>query len=128
MGRFISVTGRVRRHKIIRKKIEGTSDRPRLSVYRSLNHLYAQVINDLEGKTLVSVSTNSPAIKETLKKGGSKVPGAGNVKGAAVLGAAVADLCKKNGITKVVFDRSGYLYHGRVKALADAARKGGLQF
>lgn len=122
MGRFVKVTGRIRRHKIIRNKIEGTADRPRLSVYRSLNHLYAQVINDADGTTLASVSTNSPEMKEQLKKSG------GNVKGAAALGAAVADICKKKGITKVVFDRSGYLFHGRVKALAEAARKGGLQF
>jgi len=122
MGRFIKLVGRVRRHKIIRNRLEGTLERPRLSVYRSLNHLYAQVIDDVAGKTLVSVSTNSPALKDTVKKA------SGNVKGAAALGTAVADLCKKKGITKVVFDRSGYLYHGRVKALADAARKGGLQF
>lgn len=122
MGRFIKLTGRVKRHKIIRNNLYGTQERPRLSVYRSLNHLYAQVINDAEGKTIVSMSTNSPALRETLKNKG------GNVKSAAALGTLIAELCKKNNITKVVFDRSGYRYHGRVKSLADAVRKGGLQF
>lgn len=122
MGRFITFTGREKRRRVIRNKISGTKERPRLSVYRSLNHLYVQVIDDLDGKTLVAASTNSSALKETLKKK------CGNVKAAVALGAAVAELCKKKNITKVVFDRSGYRYHGRVKALADAARKGGLQF
>lgn len=122
MGRFITFTGRQKRRRVIRNKISGTTERPRLSVYRSLSHLYAQVIDDLEGKTLVSASTNSSSLKEALKKN------CGNVKAAGVLGAAIAELCKKKNITKVVFDRSGYRYHGRVKALAEAARKGGLQF
>lgn len=122
MKRWLKVEGRERRHKIIRKKIVGTKEKPRLSVYRSLNHLYAQLIDDNEGKTLVSLSTASPTLKETVNNNG------GNVKGAGVLGTALANLCKDGGITKVVFDRSGYLYHGRVKALAEAARKGGLQF
>jgi len=106
----------------MRQKVAGTAERPRLNVYRSLNHLYVQVIDDANGKTLVSLSTASPDLKDKTKKDG------GNVKGAGILGGAVADLCKKKGIDKVVFDRAGYLYHGRVKALADAARKGGLQF
>ncbi len=122
MKNWIKIDGRVRRHKIIRKKIMGTDERPRLSVYRSLNHLYAQVVNDVEAKTIVSLSTLSPDVKDTIKKD------AGNVKGAIALGTALAETCKKKGVTKVVFDRSGYLYHGRIKALADAARKGGLQF
>jgi len=84
--------------------------------------MHAQLIDDLTGKTLVAVSTVSPDMKQKLKKD------AGNVKGASALGTALAELCKKEGITKIVFDRSGYLYHGRVKALAEAARKGGLQF
>jgi len=119
---WIKIEGRERRHKIIRKKIIGTKERPRLSVYRSLSHFYAQVIDDVEGKTLVAVSTLSPDVKELIKKD------AGNVKGAVALGTTLAEMCKKQGVTKVVFDRSGYLYHGRIKALADAARKGGLQF
>jgi large subunit ribosomal protein L18 len=122
MKNWIKIEGRERRHKVIRKKIVGTKERPRLSVYRSLNHFYAQVIDDVDGKTLVSLSTLSPDVKDATKKD------AGNVKGAAALGTALAEKCKKQGVTKVVFDRSGYLYHGRIKALADAARKGGLQF
>lgn len=122
MGRFITFTGREKRRRVIRNKISGTVERPRLSVYRSLNHMYAQIIDDISGKTLLSVSTTSPELKGVLNKAG------GNVKAAAALGAKVAELCKAKAIAKVVFDRSGYRYHGRVKALADAARKGGLQF
>ncbi len=122
MKNWIKIEGRERRHKIIRKKIVGTNERPRLSVYRSLDHLYAQIINDVDAKTIVSLSTLSPDVRDMIKKD------AGNVKGAVALGTALAETCKKKGVTKVVFDRSGYLYHGRIKALADAARKGGLQF
>ncbi len=122
MNKWIKLEGRLKRHKIIRKKVAGTKDRPRLSVYRSLNHLYAQVIDDLTGKTLLSLSTVSPDVKDKVNKN------SGNVKGASALGISLAELCKKNKITKVVFDRSGYLYHGRVKALAEACRKGGLEF
>jgi len=122
MKKWLKFEGRQRRHKIIRKKIAGTKDRPRLSIYRSINQMYAQLIDDETGSTLVSVSTLSPDIKDEVKKD------SGNVKGAVLLGAAVAEACKKSGITKVVFDRSGYLYHGRVKALAEASRKGGLEF
>jgi large subunit ribosomal protein L18 len=121
MKKWTRVAGREKRHVRIRKKIVGTKERPRLSVRRSLNHLYAQVIDDIEGKTLVQLSTLSKELKEGLKT-------AGNVKGASALGTALAEKCKKAGVTKVVFDRAGYLYHGRVKALADAARKGGLSF
>lgn len=121
-NKWIKIEGREKRRKIIRKKISGTPERPRLSVYRSINHLYVQVIDDDAGKTLVSMSTGSPDLKEKLKKS------AGAVKGASALGTAVAESCKAKGIKKVVFDRSGYLYHGRVKAVADAARKGGLEF
>ena len=120
--RWIEINSRERRHLVIRKKVEGTKDRPRLSVYRSLNHMYAQLIDDTTGVTLAALSTASPTLKDALK--GS----AGNVKGAAMLGEALAAFCKTKGIAKVVFDRSGYLYHGRVKALAEAARKGGLVF
>ena len=122
MKNWIKIEGRERRHKIIRQKVLGTKDRPRLSVRRSLNHMYAQIVDDVAGKTLVALSTLSPDVKERTSKD------AGNVKGASLLGTALADACKKSGVTKVVFDRSGYLYHGRVKALAEAARKGGLQF
>ena len=122
MKKWIKIEDRERRHKLIRKKVSGTPERPRLNVYRSLNHLYAQVVDDTIGKTLVSMSTMSSELKDKLKKD------AGNVKGAQALGVAVAEACKKKGVTKVVFDRAGYLYHGRVKALAEAARKGGLQF
>lgn len=122
MKKWVKIEGRERRHKLIRNKICGTAEAPRLVVRRSLNHMYAQVIDDTIGKTLVSLSTNSPDVRDKVKKD------AGNVKGAVLLGAAVAEACKKSSITKVVFDRAGYLYHGRVKAVADAARKGGLVF
>ena len=108
---------RNRVHNRIREKISGTSVRPRLNVYRSLNHIYAQVIDDQKGETLVSAS--SMALK--LKTGG-------NVAAAKEIGKAVAELAVKQGIKKVVFDRGGYLYHGRIKALADAAREAGLEF
>ncbi|HTR26319.1 MAG TPA: 50S ribosomal protein L18 [Terriglobales bacterium] len=107
-------------HSRIRKKVIGTAERPRLNVYRSLNHIYAQVIDDLEGKTLASVST------ATGKKG-ERVTG-GNVAAAKNIGKKIAELAKQKGITKVVFDRGGYIYHGRIKAIADAAREAGLQF
>lgn len=122
MNKWIKIEGRERRHRRIRKAVQGDKERPRLSIHRSTGHLYAQVIDDTIGKTLLSVSTLSPDIKEAVKKNG------GNVKGAGILGAAIAEKCKKAGITKVVFDRAGYLFHGRVKALAEAARKGGLSF
>ena len=122
MKSWNKIEGRERRHKIMRQKVVGTSQRPRLSVRRSLNHMYAQVIDDVAGRTLVALSTLSPDVVEKAAKD------AGNVKGASLLGTALAEACKKSGVTKVVFDRSGYLYHGRVKALAEAARKGGLQF
>ena len=121
-NKWIKIEGREKRRKVIRKKISGTPERPRMSVYRSINHLYVQVIDDDAGKTLLSLSTGSPDLKEKLAKT------AGTVQGAAALGTAVAESCKAKGIKKVVFDRSGYLYHGRVKAVAEAARKGGLEF
>jgi large subunit ribosomal protein L18 len=120
--KWIEIGARERRHLSIRKKVIGTQDRPRLSIYRSLNHLYAQLVDDSTGKTLAAVSTASVSLKDVIKNN------AGNVKGAVILGEALAKECKTKGITKVVFDRSGYLYHGRVKALAEAARKGGLAF
>jgi len=107
-------------HDRIRKKMQGTSDRPRLNVYRSLNHIYVQVIDDLSGKTLVSAST-AEGKKEERRSGG-------NVASAKAVGKAIAEGAKAKGVTRVVFDRGGYIYHGRVKALADAAREAGLQF
>jgi large subunit ribosomal protein L18 len=106
---------RQRIHDRIRRKLAGTGERPRLNVYRSLNHIYAQVIDDQKGETLVSGSTLSLKAKT-----------GGNV--AKEIGKAVAELAVKQGIKKVVFDRGGYLYHGRIKALADAAREAGLEF
>ena len=110
---------RQKRHYRIRNKINGTANKPRLSVFRSLNHIYAQIIDDVQGVTLVSASTMSP---EFGKKAG------GNIEAAKEVGMMVAKKAAEKGITEVVFDRSGYLYHGRVAALADGAREGGLQF
>jgi large subunit ribosomal protein L18 len=107
-------------HDRIRKKMQGSAERPRLNVYRSINHIYVQVIDDLHGKTLVSAST-AEGKKEDRKAGG-------NVASAKAIGKAIAERAKAKGVTKVVFDRGGYLYHGRVKALAEAAREAGLQF
>ena len=111
---------RRRIHERIRKSMTGTTERPRMSVYRSLNHIYVQIVNDLDGKTLVSASTTEGA-KANKRTGG-------NVASAKEIGKRLAERAKEKGITKVVFDRGGYLYHGRVKALADAAREAGLQF
>ena len=109
------------RHLRVRKKVVGTPERPRLCVYRSLGHMYAQVIDDTAQRTLVSASTVEPAVKEKTASGG-------NVKAAAVVGKILAERALEKGLKKAVFDRGGYLYHGRVKALADAAREGGLDF
>jgi large subunit ribosomal protein L18 len=110
---------RMKVHVRIRRKVQGTAERPRLSVYRSLNHIYVQVIDDLTGVTLVSASTK--------EKDQGKGTG-GNLAAAKKVGKMVAERAKAKGIKQVVFDRGGYQYHGRVKALADAAREGGLQF
>ena len=107
-----------------RKRIMGTVERPRLSVFRSITHIYAQVIDDLSGKTLVSASSVDAALKGAFTNG----IGGGNVKGAEAIGKAIAERSIEKGITRVVFDRSGFLYHGRIRAVADAARKAGLQF
>ncbi len=115
---------RSRVHKRIRKKVLGTPERPRLNIYRSVSHIYAQVIDDSRGTTLVS-ATSLEAGKA--KDGKSHVSG-GNLSAAKQVGKLVAERAKEKGISKVVFDRGGYLYHGRVKALADAAREAGLQF
>ncbi|MBI1740623.1 MAG: 50S ribosomal protein L18 [Acidobacteriales bacterium] len=111
---------RRRVHDRIRKKMFGTPERPRLNVYRSLNHIYAQVVDDLKGVTIAAASTAEG------KKG--ERPTGGNVAAAKNVGKAIAERAKQKGVTQVVFDRGGYLYHGRVKALADAAREAGLQF
>ena len=108
---------RQRIHARIRAKLSGTGERPRLNVYRSLNHIYAQVIDDQKGETLVSASSLSLKLKT-----------GGNVATAKEIGKAVAEKAVEKGIKKVVFDRGGYLYHGRIKALADAAREAGLEF
>lgn len=107
-------------HERIRKKVLGTSERPRLNVYRSLNHIYVQVIDDLKGNTIVSASSAED------KKGERRT--GGNLASAKQVGKAIAERAKAKGVSKVVFDRGGYIYHGRVKALADAAREAGLQF
>ena len=111
---------RLKRH--IRKRISGTPDRPRMTVYRSLRHIYAQIVDDMSGRTLVAVSDLSKGFKEELK----------DLKGRPAIGRRVGELAAKmaleRNIKKVVFDRSGYLYHGLVKAMADGAREGGLEF
>jgi large subunit ribosomal protein L18 len=111
---------RQRVHTRIREKIAGTSVRPRLNVYRSLNHIYTQLIDDATGVTIASASSQS-------KKGDEKVTG-GNVEAAKTVGKLIAERAQEKGIKKVVFDRGGYLYHGRIKALAEAAREAGLDF
>jgi large subunit ribosomal protein L18 len=111
---------RRRVHERIRKKLMGTSERPRLNVYRSLNHIYVQVIDDLKGATLVSASS-AEGKKQSRTTGG-------NLAAAKTVGKNIAERAQARGITKVVFDRGGYIYHGRVKAVADAAREAGLQF
>lgn len=110
-----------RRRQRIRKKISGTNERPRLSVFRSLNHIYAQIVDDTTGKTLVSASTLDKEFKEV------KV-NKSNIEFAKKVGAMIAEKALNKGIQKVVFDRAGYRYHGCIKALADAAREKGLQF
>ena len=112
---------RSRVHTRIRKKLEGTPERPRLNVYRSLNHLYVQLIDDEAGKTVVQASTLEGRTKGQRSTGG-------NIASAKAIGKRIAERAKEKGITKVVFDRGGYLYHGRIKALAEAAREAGLQF
>ena len=108
----------------LRKRIAGNPDRPRLTVYRSLTHIYVQVIDDMTGKTLASAATTEATVKSGLK---GKTRGS-NKAGAEIIGQTIAQRLKDKGITKVVFDRNGYLYHGRIQAVADAARKAGLEF
>jgi large subunit ribosomal protein L18 len=108
---------RLRIHERIRHRVRGSAERPRLAVFRSLKHIYAQIIDDAQGRTLVSASS--------AEKNG---PDGGNVAGAKQIGQLIARRAKEKGIQKIVFDRGGYLYHGRIKALADAAREAGLEF
>jgi large subunit ribosomal protein L18 len=112
---------RQRRHRRVRKRVSGTSERPRLAVFRSLNHIYAQVIDDTAGATLAAASTLDPSLRSALKSGG-------DVEAATAVGKLIAERAREKGVEKVVLDRGGYLYHGRVQHLADAAREGGLQF
>jgi large subunit ribosomal protein L18 len=116
-----------RRHRIQlrqRKRLSGVEGRPRLSVFRSVSHIYAQVIDDLSGRTLASASSVDPSLKSAFS---GDVRG-GNTKGAEAVGKAIADRAIGKGITRVVFDRGGFLFHGRIRAVADAARKAGLEF
>jgi large subunit ribosomal protein L18 len=107
-----------------RKRISGTAERPRLRVFRSVSHIYAQVIDDMTGQTIASASSTEPSVKGGLS--GAAKPG--NKAGAQMLGRTIAERLKEKGITRVVFDRGGYLYHGRVRAVAEAAREAGLEF
>src|SRR5579862_9327714 len=111
---------RMRIHTRIRRRVKGTPERPRLAVFRSVKHIYAQVIDDTKGQTVVAASSN--------EKSSGKTASGGNVAGAKSIGKLVAERAKEKGIKAVVFDRGGYLYHGRVKALAEAARAAGLEF
>lgn len=111
---------RTRRRIGIRKRVSGTAERPRLSIFRSLNHMYAQVIDDLTGTTIAAASTRDKDLKVDSSTG--------NASAAAAVGAKIAENAKAKGVTTVTFDRGGFKFHGRVKALADAAREGGLKF
>ncbi|HEX9748695.1 MAG TPA: 50S ribosomal protein L18 [Methylomirabilota bacterium] len=115
------VLGRKVRHLRIRARVIGTPERPRLAVFRSLNHIYAQVVDDTTGRTLAAVDSRAPDFRQKAKAGG-------NVAAAKIVGELLAQRAKARGITQVVFDRGGYQYHGRVKALAEAARAAGLAF
>jgi large subunit ribosomal protein L18 len=121
MGEIDRREARLRRHRRVRKRVAGTKEKPRLNVFRSLTHIYAQVIDDSEGQTLVSASTIDREV-------GPKLKGLNKTERAGVVGKVLAERAVSKGITEVVFDRGGYKYHGRVKALAEAAREGGLKF
>ena len=108
----------------LRKRFAGTAERPRLAVFRSIAHIYVQVIDDQAGRTIASASSTEPALKGTFTGGLS----GGNIAGAKALGKAIAERLQEKGIKRVVFDRSGFLYHGRVRAVAEAAREAGLEF
>jgi large subunit ribosomal protein L18 len=122
MGSAGRSEARLRRKRRVRKKIKGSPERPRLCIFRSARHIYAQIIDDTTSKTLAEASSVSKDLRSGISKD------SGNQKGAAMVGAAIARLAKEKGIMKVVFDRNGFLFHGRVKALSDAAREGGLEF
>jgi len=117
----VKLSGRSRRRNRIRKKVVGTAERPRLCVYRSNMNIYVQIVDDMEGRTLVSASTMDKELKAAVKSGG-------NIEAAKKVGEAVAKKAIDGGVNTVVFDRGGYIYHGRIKALADAAREAGLKF
>jgi len=121
MHTAIKTMARARRQARVRRRVRGSDARPRLSVFRSLNHIYAQVISDQTGRTLAAASTLSPSLK-------GQVKGPGNKEAAKLVGTLIAKACQEIGIHKVVFDRNGFVYHGRVRALAEAARDAGLQF
>ncbi|MBI2940918.1 MAG: 50S ribosomal protein L18 [Chloroflexi bacterium] len=121
MARLTPREARLRRHHRVRRKIFGTADRPRLAVFRSLQHIYAQVIDDQTGRTIVAASTLEPVVREQR----ADKPKATE---AEIVGRLVGERARTAGVTAVVFDRGGYLYHGRVRALAEAARASGLQF
>jgi len=112
---------RIRRHQRVRRNVTGTPERPRLAVFRSLSHIYAQVINDVERRTIVSASDVETDVK-------AKAAGKKKQEVAAMIGELIAERAKAQGVTRVVFDRGGFVFHGRVKALAEAARQGGLDF
>jgi large subunit ribosomal protein L18 len=115
---------RVRIKYRIRKRVKGTDVRPRLTVFRSVAHVYVQVVDDATGTTIAAASTVEPTLKGSLAQGAS----GGNVAGAKAIGKTIAERLREKGVTRVVFDRNGFLYHGRVKAVADAAREAGLEF
>ena len=117
----MKIVGRERRKLRIRKKVNGTTDRPRMSIFRSAKHIYAQVIDDTTGKTLAHASTLSKDLRGTLEEDNK-------VNAAKKVGALIAKICKSKKIDRVVFDRNGYMYHGRISALAEAAREAGLEF
>ena len=108
----------------IRKRVQGNEARPRLTIFRSVAHVYVQVVDDMTGRTIASASTVDAKVKESLKK----EERGGNIAGAKAIGRTIAERLKEKGVTRVVFDRNGFLYHGRVKAVADAAREAGLEF
>jgi len=108
----------------IRKRVQGTEARPRLTIFRSVAHMYVQVVDDMTGRTIASASTVDPKVKGSMKK----EERGGNIAGAKAIGRTIAERLKEKGVTRVVFDRNGFLYHGRVKAVADAAREAGLEF
>ena len=122
MDRFKRKTSmRRRRHRRVRRRVVGSTERPRLCVYRSLKNIYCQVIDDAAGRVLVAASTMMPVVREQVEKGGT-------TQAAAVVGKAIGEAARQKGIEQVRFDRGGYKYHGRVKALAEAAREAGLKF